>query len=116
MASTRLPNYLLSHRKRLALTQKEVAFLMGRSDATKLSAYELFKQMPTLETALALEAIYGSPVGELFSGLRESIGEEIAKRAKVMSYRVAFRKDDVLSQKRRAALTLLRSAASNESK
>lgn len=38
--------------------------------------------MPGLKTALALQAIFGVPVAELFAGIYEQIEKETAKRAR----------------------------------
>ena len=112
MSSTRLKNYLVSSRKRLALSQDEVAFLMGRRGGAKVSRYEAFARVPNLETALAFEVIYGKPIAELFAGMREEIAEEIRKRAKILNYRVSFQQANPRSRKKRAAVTSLITAPS----
>ena len=48
---------------------------------------ESLAREPSLQTALAYEAIYGRPVRELFAGLYEQIERDVAERAKVLSYR-----------------------------
>jgi transcriptional regulator with XRE-family HTH domain len=80
MTPHRLENYLRSHRKQSGLTQEEVAFLLGCEDGTLLSRYEKRRWLPPLETALACEAIFGIPVGELFAGKRQEVGRNIEKR------------------------------------
>lgn len=107
MTSPRLQNYLRSGRKRLALTQGEVAFLMGRRGGSKICGYESFSVVPTLETALAFEIIYGTPVHELFSGMRESLAEDIRNRAKIIRHRVSFKKTNPRGQKKRQAVESL---------
>lgn len=85
-----LPNYLLTHRKRLNLPQEEVAFLLGfngMSKGSKVSRDESFSREPNLRTALAYELIYGQPVSELFAGLYEEVTQEVAARAKLLSFR-----------------------------
>jgi transcriptional regulator with XRE-family HTH domain len=85
-----LSNYLLTHRKRLTLSQEEVAFLLGvngMDKGIKVSRDENSVREPSLQTALAYEAIYGRPVRELFAGLYEQAEQEVAKRAKILSYR-----------------------------
>jgi transcriptional regulator with XRE-family HTH domain len=81
MSSTQFPNYLLSNRKRLQLSQEEVAFLLGVKNGAKMSRYERFHRTPTLETALACEVIFGRPASELFGGLYQKAEAEIARRA-----------------------------------
>ena len=85
-----LPNYLRINRKRISLTQEEVAFLLGvkgMDRGGKVSRDESYARTPTLETALAYEAIYGKPVRELFAGLYEQIAHDVSSRAKLLSYR-----------------------------
>lgn len=83
-------NYLRPHRKRLALSQEEVAFLIGAKGMDKeikVSRDENFARKPSLEYALAYEAIYGIPVRQLFAGLYEQVEQKVAERAKLLSYR-----------------------------
>jgi transcriptional regulator with XRE-family HTH domain len=85
-----LSNYLRTHRKKLALSQEEVAFLLGGTGehkGSKVSRDESFLREPSLRAALAYEAIYGKSVRELFAGLYEEIEKEVVKRAKILSYR-----------------------------
>jgi transcriptional regulator with XRE-family HTH domain len=84
MASNRLSNYLLSHRKRSALSQGEVAFLLGLQSGARVCHYERFTKEPGLQTALAYEAIYGRPISELFPGLFEKIQDEVRARARTL--------------------------------
>jgi len=85
-----LPNYLRSKRKQSSFSQEEVAFLLGlkgMDKGGKVSRDENYSRIPTLETALAYEAIYGKPIRELFAGLYEQISDEVSSRAKILSYR-----------------------------
>jgi transcriptional regulator with XRE-family HTH domain len=75
-----LENYLKAYRKKSGLTQREVVFLLGCRDGAQVSRYEKRRRLPPLETALALEAVFGVPVAELFAGVRERVGREIGKR------------------------------------
>ena len=85
MTSPLLPNYLLSNRKRLALSQEDVAFLLGTQSGAKVSRHERFARGPSLKTALAYEAIYHRSVSELFSGLYREVEQEVAVRAKTLA-------------------------------
>lgn len=80
MTPHRLDNYLRSHRKQSGLTQQEVAFLLGCENGAQVSRYEKRHRLPPLETALACEAIFGVPIAELFAGVRQGVGKDIAKR------------------------------------
>jgi transcriptional regulator with XRE-family HTH domain len=85
MTSPQLPNYLKANRKRLALSQDELAFLLGAQSGTKVCRYERFVREPSLETALAYEAIFKTSVSELFGGLYQKVEREVAERAKILA-------------------------------
>ena len=59
----------------------------GESKGSKVSRDESFDREPGLRAALAYEVIYGKPVRELFAGLFEGIEQDVAKRAKLLTYR-----------------------------
>jgi transcriptional regulator with XRE-family HTH domain len=84
MTSLQLPNHLRANRKRLALSQDEVAFLLGTENGTKVCRYEQFVRMPSLETALGCEAIFKRSVSELFPGLYQKVEQKVAARAKTL--------------------------------
>ena len=110
MSSYSLTNYLRTNRKRLVLLQEEVAFLLGfkgEDKGIKVCRDEKFAREPSLQMALAYEAIYGRPVRELFAGLYQQIEKEVAERAKVLIYR----KERKPNLKRDQALTNLVSKA-----
>lgn len=104
MPSSPLPNYLRTNRKRLALSQEEVAFLLGTQSGAKVSRYENFDRVPGLETALACEAIFQKPVRELFAGLYESIEQQVAARAKALTYKTKLRKSNPQADGKRRVL------------
>lgn len=87
MTSLQLPNYLLSNRKRLALSQEEVAFLLGTENGQQVCRHERFAREPNLETAFAYEAIFKRSASELFSGLYQKVEQEVAARAKILAQR-----------------------------
>src|SRR5437773_12280649 len=87
MSSPQLPNYLRANRKRLALSQDEVAFLLGTQSGAKVCRYERFVREPSLETALAYEVIFKRSVSELFGGLYQKAEGEVAERAKALADR-----------------------------
>ena len=92
MTSSQLSNYLLSNRKRLGLSQDEVAFLLGAQSGSKVSRYEKFAREPSLATALAFEAIFQKPASELFAGLYQKVDGEVAGRAKALAHRTVYQK------------------------
>jgi hypothetical protein len=91
-----LPNYLLTQRKRLSLSQEEVGFLLGITGmhkGNKVCRDEKCARAPSLQDALAYEAIYGRPVRELFAGLYQQAEQEVAARAKLLNFRKVLKPD-----------------------
>jgi transcriptional regulator with XRE-family HTH domain len=87
------------------LSQAEVSFLLGAHGGAKTSRYEGSKQMPTLETALAFEAIFQRPVSELFAGLYESVERDVTARAKTLAHKTNRRKTQQQIEYKRQLLT-----------
>ena len=102
---TQLPNYLRANRKRLALSQDEVAFLLGTQSGAKVCRYERFAREPSLETALACEAIYQRPVRELFGGLYQKAEQDVVARAKTLAERTSRGKPNRQTAHKRQVLT-----------
>lgn len=89
MPNHRLENYLKTYRKRAGLSQAEMAYLLGSRDGTCPARHEGFIRTPSLETALAYEVIYGTPVKELFAGMYARAERAAARRARVLEKRLA---------------------------
>ena len=106
MSSPRLPNYLRANRKRLALSQDEVAFLLGAQSGAKVCRYERFVREPTLETALAYQAIFKRSVSELFGGLYQKVEGEVTERAKILAERKDGKSNRETTRKREAIAEL----------
>jgi transcriptional regulator with XRE-family HTH domain len=64
----RLPNYVRMHRKRMNLTERDVAFLIGLAHGSPVSRYEHFHCRPSFQTLLRLIALFDCPAQELFAG------------------------------------------------
>jgi transcriptional regulator with XRE-family HTH domain len=94
---TQLPNYLQSNRKRLTLSQREVAFLLGNQGGADISRYERFAREPSLETALALEVIFQRSASELFPGLYQKVEQEVTARAKGLASRTSKSKCQIFT-------------------
>ena len=75
----------------------------GEDKGSKVCRDEKFRREPSLRSALAYEAIYGQPVRELFAGLYQQVEQEVAERAKILTYR----KGGNQNPKRHQALTNL---------
>jgi transcriptional regulator with XRE-family HTH domain len=86
--SRKLTNYLRTYRKRAGLTQGELAFLLGCRNGAKVSRYERLQRVPTLQTALAYEAVLGVPARELFAGMFEEIQRTAKRRVRSLIKRL----------------------------
>jgi DNA-binding XRE family transcriptional regulator len=99
MPSPQLPHHLRANRIRLSLSQDEVAFLLGAQSGIQVSRHEHFACIPTLQVALAYEAMFKRSVSELFGGLYQEAEKEVAKRAKQLLQQVSGT-DPAILQKR----------------
>ena len=96
---------------RLALSQDEVAFLLGGQGGIRVCRHERFVREPSLETALTYEAIFKTSVSELFGGLYQKVEREVAERAKILAEKDHTGKTAAQTARKRQTLADL--AASN---
>lgn len=80
MVSGEESNHLVYYRKRLRLTQFQVARLLGWKNTKGLSRIESGQVIPTLVTAFRLSSIYRVPVEFLFKDRYEVLRSEIRAR------------------------------------
>jgi transcriptional regulator with XRE-family HTH domain len=115
MASHTLPNYIRVHRKRLGLSQNEVAFLLGWCNASQPSRYEHFSRIPTMHTALALSVVLGVSVHELFSGEYQKVVKAVCRQAQRLEARLSTENPDRSTARKLAVLKMILSADVNRS-
>ena len=84
MPASRLPNYIRTYRKRACLTQEEVAFLLGSKSSASVSRHERFKQTPDLQTLLAYELLFQTPVRNLFSCTHQEVEQKLRHRIRLL--------------------------------
>jgi DNA-binding XRE family transcriptional regulator len=113
MTSRSLPNHLLKYRKRSALSQAEVAFLLGAEGGAKVCRYEKFQREPSLKTALAYLAVFGCHVSELFPGLFQRATAQVKTRARSLARREPCGNSKNLTVRKRQ--TIARIAESEQS-
>lgn len=82
-----LDNYLRTERRYARLSQEDIAFLLGSRDGAQVSRYERGRRLPSLETAIAYEAILGIPIRELFLGIFQKVDLEVKARARILEAR-----------------------------
>jgi len=92
------------HRKRSALSQIEVAYLLGTQSAAKVCRYERFVREPGLQTALAYEVVFGVPVSVLFAGLFEQTERDVTSRARALEKTQQFTTTRRLTLLKRATI------------
>ena len=114
--SVPLQNYLRTYRKRSGFTQTEVAFLLGSDDGMKVYRYEHQVQRPTLETALAFEAIFRVPAKELFGGIYQKVEKETRSRALLLAQQLIPAKTVRVTLRKLATLQSLSAPAPTEAR
>lgn len=72
-------NNLRIARKRIRLSQKQVARLLGHTSTTMLSKYEHEQRPPPLVIAIKLAVIYQTSIEDLFSKLHRELKTEVVK-------------------------------------
>lgn len=91
----------------MALSQDEVAFLLGAKSGAGVCRYEQFEQIPKLKIALAFEIIYKRAASELFGGLYEEVEREIGERARTLLEKAQKGREGSLNSRKREALANL---------
>ena len=114
MPCQKLPNYLRTYRKRTGLSPVEVAFLMGRQNASCVSRYEHFRRTPGLRKSLAYQVIFQTSVRELFSGEYQKVESAIRRQAQRLAAKLTSRHADRLTARKLALLKTIISAATGE--
>ena len=103
-----MPHYVRRYRLRAALTQKEMAHLLGCKSPATVCQYEARKREPDLRTALAYQVVFGVPVEELFPGIHREVEQEVLSRADRLSKMLTGTNGTpALSHKRKAVGSIL---------
>jgi transcriptional regulator with XRE-family HTH domain len=104
MPYTKLPNYLRTFRKRSYLSQDEVAYLLGCKNGSKVSRYERFTRIPSLETAIAYRAVFNVPVDALFAGIFQKVEKKVMRRARLLARKINADNPDAVTARKLQAL------------
>jgi DNA-binding XRE family transcriptional regulator len=89
MSPAKLPNYIRTHRKRAHLTQNEVAFLIGSKTSGNICRHERLERVPNLQTLLAYEILFGTPVRNLYSGVHQDVEQKLMCRIRLLIQKLA---------------------------
>lgn len=114
MPSQPLPNYLRAHRKRLGLSQDDLAYLLGCRSGTKISRYERFRRKPNLDTVFAFEVIAGIPARKLFAGLYISAERDVVRRVEALLRQLSGRPESPRLRRRIIALNAILGAVAGD--
>lgn len=72
---------LKKHRRAWALSQRELAMLLGGKSRVAVTLYETQRRKPSLEALISFELIFGSPVHSLFPSLALAVARTVRKNA-----------------------------------
>ena len=76
----RIKTYVRPLRRRWALTQRELAFLIGVRNGAVVSRIERLKRPPSLPVTFACMLVFGAAPPELFPGLISQIHDDVLRR------------------------------------
>jgi DNA-binding XRE family transcriptional regulator len=76
----RIKTYVRPLRRRWALTQRELAFLVGAKSGAIVSRIEGLKRPPSLRVTLACALVFGTAPLELFPELHLQIHDDVLRR------------------------------------
>jgi len=94
------PTYLRTHRRKWALSQGELAELLGGITADAISKYETLARPPSSELLIACEFVFEQPALALFPAMSLAIAREILGNARAIRGRLADRSDAQSVRKR----------------
>lgn len=100
-------NYLSLHRKRWALSQRELAQLLGHASRSVVSRLELGLGRPSLAFAIRCEAVFGVRVSELFPDLFEENHDLVMQHAARLDLQLRGRADAGAARKRALLLEMI---------
>jgi len=89
------------HRKRWALSQRELGQLLGGSSATSVGRIETGRRAPSLPVMLRYQIIFGVSPARFFPDLYRTLEEDVLRRAADLSRGLEGRDDGHAVLKRR---------------
>ena len=114
MAYQPLQNYLRTFRRKHALSQKELASLLGVVSGGKISRYEKFSRFPPALTVFALEIIFGAPARVLFAGAHAAVRRTVRARARKLIRRLGRMPPDSRTARKLALLKAIVESKPNQ--
>ena len=87
MLQEHYPNRICFLRKRLGLSQKQIAKLIGQNRGM-ISMYERGHLMPSLASACMLELLFKIPLGDLFPDFYKELGKELEANKRKLKQKI----------------------------
>jgi transcriptional regulator with XRE-family HTH domain len=81
-----IASYLRSHRLKSGFSRRELAEIAGLLTETQVARHERSNMLPSLMAALSYQAIFRTPITELFPGLYETIAQGIEERLSALEH------------------------------
>jgi transcriptional regulator with XRE-family HTH domain len=81
-----IASYLRSHRLKSGFSRRELAEIVGSLTEIQVARHERSHMLPSLMAALSYEAIFQTPISELFPGLYETIAQGIEERLSALEH------------------------------
>lgn len=107
-------NYVRTSRLRHGLSVQDLAHLINQRSPTVISQYEHGDRVPTLEGALALEAVFGLAPREMFPDLFEHVEEVVMRQGRALYDRLEGLTDRGSEAKRELLDAMARRAKGND--
>ncbi len=96
-----LPSYLRTYRRKWALTQRELAELLGGVSSDAISKYETLARLPSIQVMLGIEIVFDEKSHDLLPALSYSVRRSVRRNAVALIDRLADKTDARSVQKRR---------------
>lgn len=104
--SSRVHCYLRRERRKWALTQKELAFLLSKASSSHMSRLEQCARLPSTAILIASEVLFGLSPREIFPTLYGEIEEKVLARAATL-YELLEREASMAATKKKEFLAAL---------
>jgi len=86
-------NYLRSHRIRSGFSKREMADIVGVIGEIQVGRHERSTAIPSLQVALAYQALFKVSIADLFPGLHEAIALSIEEHLAALESRLHDRRE-----------------------
>ncbi|HEY3814559.1 MAG TPA: hypothetical protein VGL66_15160 [Caulobacteraceae bacterium] len=93
-------NYVRTHRKSWALSQRDLSLLLGRRSRGGISDLEAGRYRPSLKVVLMCQMLFDTACAELFPELHAEFEDALMRQAAALDRKIAQRSDPASNRKR----------------